>query len=99
MEYNLAYHLHCSLTLGTGRAVRLTRILQSQTYAGLLEGTPNKRLNDWDIEGALQRAEQMYGSIGKPHLIEPKRREYCRMPGDMDSVRERTDRHVHRTRD
>ena len=90
MEYNQAYHLTCSLILDSSRSVVLKHLDQSQTYAGLLEGTPNKKANEWGIEADMKRASEYPQTIGKPHLVEPVRRDYLRAPGDMDTIRERT---------
>ncbi len=46
MDYDVAYHLHCEITLDTGRSIILQELHQQQTYAGLIEGIPNKSLND-----------------------------------------------------
>ena len=90
MEYNQSYHLACSLSLDSGRNLILKHLDQSQTYAGLLEGTPNKKANEWGIESDMKRAAEYPQTIGEPHLIEPTRRDFLRQPGDMDFVRERT---------
>lgn len=47
-----------SLKLASGRVIILDKLTQSRTYAGLLEGTPNKRLNDRLIAEAVQRASK-----------------------------------------
>jgi hypothetical protein len=47
-----------SVRLNSGRVVILDKITQSRTYAGLLEGTPNKKLNDQFIAEAIQRASK-----------------------------------------
>ncbi|MCA9165989.1 MAG: hypothetical protein KDA62_23540, partial [Planctomycetales bacterium] len=56
MEYNVAYHCHCSVRLDSGRTITLDKLTQSRAYAGLLEGTPNKASNDRAIQWALERA-------------------------------------------
>ena len=80
MEYNQAYHLTCSLILDSSRSIVLKHLDQSQTYAGLLEGTPNKKANEWGIEADMKRASEYPQTIGKPHLVEPVRRDYLRAP-------------------
>ncbi len=47
-----------SVRFTSGRVVILDKITQARTYAGLLEGTPNKRLNDQLIAEAIQRASK-----------------------------------------
>ena len=90
MEYSLSYHLKCSLHLDSGRNATLKHLDQSQTYAGMLEGTPNKKSNEWGIASDLKRATEYPQTIGQPYLIPPVTRDYLRTPGDMDSIRERT---------
>jgi hypothetical protein len=47
--------------------------MQSRTYAGLLEGSPNPKWNDRLINEALERARRMLGGRGPAILIPPKR--------------------------
>ena len=89
MDYNIAYHCHCSLRLDTGREITLDKLTQSRAYAGLLEGTPNKASNDLTVQWALERAKRDNDSFGDPYLIEPDRRDYLREHGDMQSVLDR----------
>ena len=89
MEYNIAYHCHCSLRLDTGREITLDKLTQSRAYAGLLEGTPNKASNDRRIQWALERVKKDNESLGEAYLIEPERRDYLRERGDMQSVLDR----------
>ena len=93
MEYSLNYHMKCSLTLDSGRTATLKHLDQSQTYAGMLEGTPNKKSNEWGIDADMKRATEHPQTIGQPYLIAPVTRDYLREPGDMDSVRERTSKY------
>ena len=95
MEYSLNYHMKCSLTLDSGRTATLKHLDQSQTYAGMLEGTPNKKSNEWGIDADMKRATEHPQTIGQPYLIAPVTRDYLREPGDMDSVRERTSKYIH----
>lgn len=71
-----------------GRKLILKHFDQSLTYAGLLEGTPNRKSNDWGIEVDLRHAANLNHTLGTPHLIPPLRRDYLRTPGDMDEIRE-----------
>jgi hypothetical protein len=89
VEFNIAYNCHCSLRLETGREIYLDTLTQSRAYAGLLEGTPNKKSNDLAIEWILKRTRKDNEFTGGPFLIEPERRNYLRTPGDMQSVLDR----------
>ena len=40
------------------------------TYAGLIEGTPNERLNTWIMERALTRHQELWGER-QIHMIQP----------------------------
>jgi uncharacterized protein (TIGR02996 family) len=75
-------HLH----LRSGRAVWLEALDQTLTYAGMLEGTPNREWNDRIIDRALRDAESHRIGSHPPHLISPPRRDYLRQPGDMQHV-------------
>jgi hypothetical protein len=86
MDFDISYNVRCVLRLTSGREVVLDKLSQSRTYAGLLEGTPNKRSNDHDIQWALDEARRDPASLGEPFLFEPERRDYLRAPGDMQSV-------------
>jgi hypothetical protein len=94
LQYNIAYHLRCQLTLRSGRTITLEALDQQMTYAGLLEGTPDTKLNDWQIEHALQEAERHCVQGAKAHLIPPARRDYLREPGDMQRIIERSPHHI-----
>ncbi|MDP1799399.1 MAG: hypothetical protein Q8K78_18020 [Planctomycetaceae bacterium] len=89
MDFNIAYNVHCSIRLQCGREIILDKLIQSRTYAGLLEGVPNKRVNDLGIEWLLDRAGKEKTTGGEPYLIEPKRRDYLRKAGDMQSIVDR----------
>jgi hypothetical protein len=86
LQYNIAYHLHCQLSLRSGRTITLEGLDQRMTYAGLLEGTPDAKWNDGHLERALQEAERHCVHGAKPHLILPPRRDYLREPGDMRQI-------------
>jgi hypothetical protein len=83
LQYNIAYHLHCQMTLNSGRTITLEALTQEMTYAGLLEGMPDTESNDWQIRNLLRKAETHCVRGAKPHLISPTRRNYLREPGDM----------------
>lgn len=89
MDFNIAHNCHCSLRLETGREIILDQLTQSRTYAGLLEGTPNRASNELSIEWALERAQKGNESLGQPYLVEPERRDYLREPGDMQPILDR----------
>ncbi|EDL59004.1 hypothetical protein [Gimesia maris] len=87
MEYNLSYHVTCNLKQDSGRELILNQLEQSQSYAGMMEGVPNKKANDWGIDVDLCRAVRREYTLGEPYLIPPRRRDYLREPGDMDEIR------------
>ena len=93
MEYCPTRHLKCLLRLDSGRNAILENLDQSYTYAGLLEGTPNKKANDWGIDVDMKRAANNPQKIGQPYLIPPVRRDYKREPGDIKAVLERMPEH------
>jgi hypothetical protein len=94
LQYNVAYHLRCQVTLQARRTITLEALDQEMTYAGLLEGTPDAETNDCYIESSLRVAERRCVPGAKPHLIPPARRDYFREPGDMRRIIERS---PHRT--
>ena len=60
------------VSLVSGRSIDLTGLEISSTYAGLLEGYPNARINDALLKHLGRRREFSYGS--QPvHLITPLR--------------------------
>lgn len=67
-EYDVSYHLHCTLRLRCGRQVTLEALDQVMSYAGLLEGTPDAKCNDWFIQCSLREAERYCVDGAKPHL-------------------------------
>ena len=82
--YNRSYHLHCQLTLNSGRSIKLERLNQVMTYAGLLEGIPNADVNSMIIENSTRDAQKL--SNGALQLIAPSRRDYFREVGDMSGI-------------
>jgi uncharacterized protein (TIGR02996 family) len=87
LRYASAYHLHCKLSLRSGRRITLEALDQVMTYAGLLVGVPNREANDRFIEDALRAAERHCVGEARPHLIPPPRRDYFCEPGDMEHLR------------
>jgi hypothetical protein len=85
--YSRAYHLHCQLTLNSGRSITLARLNQVRTYAGLLEGTPNADSNSMIIEGSTRNAQKL--ANGALQVIAPPRRDYFRQAGDMSGIASR----------
>ncbi|MHC5536784.1 hypothetical protein ACYOEI_00755 [Singulisphaera rosea] len=94
LQYNVAYHLRCQITLQSGRTITLEALDQEMSYAGLLEGTPDAKTNDWYIESSLRVAARRCVPGARPHLIPPSRRDYLREPGDMRPIVEHS---PHRT--
>ena len=94
LRYEVAYHLRCGLPLRSGRRITLEALDQRMTYAGLLEGTPDRGSSDWRIEAALREAERYCVAGAKPHLISPPRRDYLRTPGDMQAITAGVPHHV-----
>lgn len=60
------------INLTAGRSVELTRLAISSTYSGMLEGYPNRRMNDALIARLGHRRESAYGSL-PAHVITPRR--------------------------
>ncbi len=89
MEYDPIYHVTCRLQLESGRKLRLSQLEQSETYTGMMEGVPDKKANDWGIDVDLRRAAHREYTLGEPHLIPPRRRDYQHEPGDMEQERAR----------
>jgi hypothetical protein len=86
LQYDVAYHLHCQLVLPSGRSITLESLNQRMTYAELIAGVPDARVNDWEIKCALQEAQRFCIDGAAPHLLSPPRRSYLRKPGDMDPI-------------
>jgi hypothetical protein len=83
LQYDEVDHLHCKLTLRSGRTTTLEAIYQRMSYAGITSGTPDKSVNDEYVEAAFKAAQTLCIQRAKPHLIPPSRRDYFREPGDM----------------
>lgn len=49
------------LELRLGRKVTLDRLNQWVTYKGVIEGVPNRRINDGYIKGTVQVAKKLWG--------------------------------------
>ncbi len=94
LQYNIAYHLRCQIVMQSRSTITLCSLDQEMSYAGLLEGTPDSKTNDWYIESSLRAAQRHCAEGAKPHLISPPRRNYFREPGDMRPIIERS---PHRT--
>jgi hypothetical protein len=83
LGYVSGYHLHCSLSLESGRTIVLRSLAQEWTYDGLLLGTPFALFNGQILESAVKDAEKLvYGRV-RVWLVDPPRRDYFREPGDM----------------
>src|SRR5215475_11876909 len=83
LGYVSAYHLHCSLSLESGRTIVLSSLAQTMTYAGLLLGRPHALLNGKILEAAVKDAEKLVHGMVRVWLVDPSRRDYFREPGDM----------------
>jgi hypothetical protein len=92
--YEVAYHLHCGVLLRSGRKITLEALDQRMTYAGLLEGNPDREANDRTVEHAMREAQRHCVAGAKPHLIGPPRRDYLRRPGDMQASTGRARRRI-----
>ena len=85
--YSNSYHLHCQLTLKSGRSITLERLNQIMTYSGLVIGLPSAATNSLMIEWSTRDAQRL--SNGALQLIEPPRRDYFRRAGDMSKIASR----------
>lgn len=83
LEFESSYGLSCMLNLQCGRRAKLESLDQQMTYAGLMEGTPDKRSNDRSIQSSLSAAAKLCVPDAVPFLIPPRRRDYLRVPNDM----------------
>ena len=88
MEFEIANNVHCLLQLASGRKIILDKLIQERTYAGLLEGTPDKRVNDRHIEWIRNQAREVFQGE-EAYLVEPVRRDYLHEPGDMQFAMDR----------
>jgi hypothetical protein len=83
-----AYGMACGLTLADGRKITLTRLQQSMTYEGLLEGYPTRKENERRV-AALVESERTRTRC-PPIIIEPTRRASFHRAGPVeDAVRDR----------
>jgi hypothetical protein len=55
------------ITLGSGREVSLCQLTQELTYAGLLEGVPNRKLNKMQVDGLVAK----WRKLQPVHLVPP----------------------------
>jgi hypothetical protein len=60
-----------NITLNSGRKIAVVELRQSQTYYGVLAGSPDRRANNANIERALDRAVEIGPAGCKPYLIPP----------------------------
>ncbi len=59
-----------NVRLASGRSIRLVELRMSSTYAGLLAGSPSKRVNEFIVERTVNRAREDCPS--RPvHLVPP----------------------------
>lgn len=94
LQYSDAYELRCQLTLASGRTITLERLDQQMTYSGLMEGTPNAKSNNMFINWEFRTAAKQCVAGAEPYLLPPRRRDYCRKPGDMQRLVEARPHHV-----
>jgi hypothetical protein len=77
-----------SVRLSTGRVIVLESLEQQKSYLGLLEGVPNKRMNDDIIAQAVTSAKTRHPHFrATAHLIAPNRRDHELEPGDMEKLK------------
>lgn len=60
------------VVLSSGRAIELTELRMSSTYAGMLEGYPCAPVNDMAINALVRGAQRAYPTT-RVHLIPPSR--------------------------
>lgn len=87
-QHDTANLFTCTIKLATGRSLKLYRLDQTMTYAGMIEGLPSEQLNDDLIEWSLKSAQKASPNH-PPYLIKPVKRSFIRTPGDCDHARER----------
>lgn len=85
LDYDISHHLHCRLTLTSGRHIHLASLHQEKS--GLIEGVPFADFNDRIVRGALARPATYGIQFPNTYLVPPARRDYLRVPGDMKGVR------------
>lgn len=59
------------ILLADGRPILMQRLVQSQTYGGLLVGLPNERVNKGILEEVGTRACGEFGESPEPYVIQP----------------------------
>ncbi|AEV85567.1 hypothetical protein ACWT_4545 [Actinoplanes sp. SE50] len=60
------------IILSCGRAIQLTELRMSSTYATMLEGYPCRPVNDMRVSGLRQQAERAFPAT-PVHLVPPSR--------------------------
>ena len=73
LEYDATSHLHCGISLRSGRAVAIESLTQAQTYAGWLEEAPRAEVNDRIVDASVPP---------RAVLIRPLRRAYLKSPDE-----------------
>lgn len=58
------------ITLSSGRLIELTELRMASTYAGVLEGYPNKDINDMTVKALHAKAELAFPPT-PVHLVPP----------------------------
>ena len=61
-----------NIKLNTGREIRLDELSQHYTYAGLIEGKPDRKMNQRIIKSSVELAKSKLAYTGEPFLIPPK---------------------------
>lgn len=61
-----------TIKLKCGTEVDIDSIYITRTYTCLLEGRPNKKVNDWEIEKLIRDAQKIMHINGKPYLEPPQ---------------------------
>ena len=77
------------ITLNSNRVIRLYEIHCSLTYAGLLEGLPNRKMNKDIISRLPEEANQKIYTASKPYIIKPEEVLIEVEPGHTKSYRDR----------
>ena len=67
------------ITLNSNHEIRIVRLDQRPIYAGVLEGSPNSRINRGMIQGAVRGYASM-APAARCHLLEPVERPYPDRP-------------------
>ena len=80
----MSNYLHCKITLSSGRSIFLEKLYQQQTYAGFIEGFPNKTNNNRQIEFVVEIARKMDDNESDVHLVSPERYSYLRQMGGKE---------------